>query len=155
MHSLKWKSNNNLKGQKIYGKKVKDDTVKYEETTTELKPKGQRAASLFLRYFGLNKMLFFGTLFILYFFEFSVRKNFMASFYGWGSTTSRLEPLRRGSLLFTTKFQEIPGTHFIDHWRMKSWVDFGGFEHGPPGLGIHLTHFVRGREDSQVHRLLT
>ena len=27
----------------------------------------------------------------------------MAPFYGWGSTTSRLEPLRGGSLLFTTK----------------------------------------------------
>ena len=30
--------------------------------------------------------------------------NFMAPFYGWGSTASRLEPLRGGSLLFTTKF---------------------------------------------------
>ena len=27
----------------------------------------------------------------------------MAPFYGWGSTASRLEPLRGGSLLFTTK----------------------------------------------------
>ena len=26
----------------------------------------------------------------------------MALFYGWGSTASRLEPLRGGSLLFTT-----------------------------------------------------
>ena len=32
----------------------------------------------------------------------------MAPFYGWGSTASRLEPLRGGSLLFTTKFPEIP-----------------------------------------------
>ena len=39
---------------------------------------------------------------------------FMAPFYGWGSTASRLEPLRGGSLLFTTKFPEVPGTHFID-----------------------------------------
>ena len=38
----------------------------------------------------------------------------MAPFYGWGSTASRLEPLRGGSLLFTTKFPEVPGTHFID-----------------------------------------
>ena len=38
------------------------------------------------------------------------KKNFMAPFYGWGSTTSRLEPLRGGSLLFTAKFPEIPGT---------------------------------------------
>ena len=32
----------------------------------------------------------------------------MAPFYGWGSTASRLEPLRGCSLLFTTKFPEIP-----------------------------------------------
>ena len=32
----------------------------------------------------------------------------MAPFYGWGSTASRLEPLRGGSLLFfTTKSPEI------------------------------------------------
>ena len=31
----------------------------------------------------------------------------MAPFYGWGSTASRLELLRGGSLLFTTKFPEI------------------------------------------------
>ena len=47
------------------------------------------------------------------------KKNFMAPFHGWGSTASRLEPLRGGSLLFTTKFPEIPGTHFIDFGRMK------------------------------------
>ena len=34
----------------------------------------------------------------------------MAPFYGWGSTASRLEPLQGGSLLFTTKFPETPGT---------------------------------------------
>ena len=45
--------------------------------------------------------------------------NFMAPFYGWGSTASRLEPLRGGSLSFTTKLPEIPGTHFIDLRRMK------------------------------------
>ena len=43
----------------------------------------------------------------------------MAPFYGWGSTASRLEPLRGSSLFFTTKFPEIPGTHFIDLGRMK------------------------------------
>ena len=35
----------------------------------------------------------------------------MAPFYGWGSTES--------SLLFTTKFPEIPGTYFIDLGRIK------------------------------------
>ena len=38
----------------------------------------------------------------------------MTPFYGWGSTALKLEPLRVGSLLFTTKFPEIPGTLFID-----------------------------------------
>ena len=53
------------------------------------------------------------------FFLFFLKKYFMAPFYGWGSTASRLEPLRGGSLLFTTKFPEVPGTHFIDLGRMK------------------------------------
>ena len=44
----------------------------------------------------------------------------MAPFYRWDSTASRLESLQGGSLLFTTKFPEIPGTHFIDLGRMKS-----------------------------------
>ena len=35
----------------------------------------------------------------------------MVPFYGWGSTASRLEPLGGGSLLFTTKFQVIPGIY--------------------------------------------
>ena len=43
----------------------------------------------------------------------------MAPFYGWVSTTSRLDPLRGGSLLFTTEFSEIPGTHFINFGRIK------------------------------------
>ena len=43
----------------------------------------------------------------------------MALFYGWDSVSSRVETLRRGSLLITTKFQELPGTHFIDLERMK------------------------------------
>ena len=50
---------------------------------------------------------------------FKKKKNFMAPFYGCGSTVSRLEPLRGGSLLFTTKFTEIPGAHFTDLGRMK------------------------------------
>ena len=54
-----------------------------------------------------------------------LKKNFMAPFYGWGSTGSRLEPLRGGSLLFTTKSPEIPGTHFIDLGRMRGWVHLG------------------------------
>ena len=50
----------------------------------------------------------------------SVKKtNFIAPFYGRGSTASRLQPLRGGSLLFTIQFPEIPGTHFINLGRMK------------------------------------
>ena len=49
----------------------------------------------------------------------------MAPFYGLGSTASRLEPLWGGSLLYDTKFQEIPDTPFINLGRMKGWVDLG------------------------------
>ena len=34
----------------------------------------------------------------------------MAPFYRWGSTASRLVPLRGGNLLFTTNFREIRRT---------------------------------------------
>ena len=51
--------------------------------------------------------------------KFFLKKNFMAPFYGWSSTASSLEPPRGGSLLFATKFPEIPGTHFIDLGRIK------------------------------------
>ena len=68
----------------------------------------------------------------------------MVPFYGWNSIASRLEPLWAGSLLFTTKFPEVPGTHFIDLGNMKGWVDLvapRGLEHGIPGLGIQrLNH---------------
>ena len=47
----------------------------------------------------------------------------MAPFYG--SAASRLKPLRGGSLLFTTKFPEIPVIHFIDLGRMKGGVKLG------------------------------
>ena len=53
------------------------------------------------------------------------KKLYGPSFYGWGSTTSRLVPLQVGSLLFTTNFPDIPGTHFIDLGKMKGWVDLG------------------------------
>ena len=49
----------------------------------------------------------------------------MAPFYGWGSTLSRLVQLQGGSLLFTTKFPEVPGTHFIDLRKMKGSVNLG------------------------------
>ena len=51
--------------------------------------------------------------------NFKKKTNFMAPFYGWGSTASRLQPLRGGSLLFTIQFPEIPGTHFINLGMMK------------------------------------
>ena len=48
-----------------------------------------------------------------------IKKTLQPFFYGWDSTTSKLEPLQGGSLLFTTNSPEIPGTHFIDLGRMK------------------------------------
>ena len=35
------------------------------------------------------------------------------------------EPFRGGSLLFTSRFQQIPGTHQIYLQRMTGWVDLG------------------------------
>ena len=43
----------------------------------------------------------------------------MAPFHIWDSNASRPVPLRGGSLLFTTKLSDVPGTHFIDLRRMK------------------------------------
>ena len=49
----------------------------------------------------------------------------MAIFYGWDSClkVKATKPLQGGSLLFTTKIPEIPGTHLINLGRMKNWVD--------------------------------
>ena len=67
-------------------------------------------------------------------------------FNGWGSTASRLQLLREGSLLFTTQFPEIPGTHFIDSegWKAESTSEPpSGFEHATPGLRIQrLNHWA-------------
>ena len=52
-----------------------------------------------------------------------LKKTLWTFFYGWSSTGSRLEPLRGGSLHFTTKFPEIPGYYFIDLRRIKGWVN--------------------------------
>ena len=43
----------------------------------------------------------------------------MAPFYRYCSTASRLEPLSGGSLLYNTKFPEIPGTDSINLGRMR------------------------------------
>ena len=44
---------------------------------------------------------------------------------GVQGSASRLEPLQGGSLLFTTNFPEIPGTHFVDLGMMAGWVNLG------------------------------
>ena len=70
----------------------------------------------------------------------------MAPFYGWGSTTLTLEPLPGESLLFTTNFPEIPGTHFIDLRRMKAESPLespSGFDQWTHGLGIQCRdHYI-------------
>ena len=47
------------------------------------------------------------------------KKKLYGPFLWMGFNCLRLQPLRGGSLLFTTKFPEIPGTHFIGLPRMK------------------------------------
>ena len=84
--------------------------------------------------------------------------NFMAPFYGRGSTASRLEPLQGGSLLFTTKFPEISGTHFTDLGRMKGWVDFGATQWfwtrdpwiGNPAPGMYCTNAFKLADTSII-----
>ena len=51
--------------------------------------------------------------------------NIVAPFHGSGSAASRVELLQGVSLIFTTKFPEIPGSHFIYFSRMKDQVDLG------------------------------
>ena len=87
-------------------------------------------ALLLLIYFVGNKIYW---LFLL------PEKNFMPYFYGWGSIAWTLEPLRGGSLLFTTKLLEIAVTHFTNLGRMKGWVNLGAFQWfwtRTPGLEI-------------------
>ena len=68
----------------------------------------------------------------------------MAPFYRWGSTASRLEPLRGGNLLFTTKFQKFLILILSTSEGRKAESTYEppiGFENGTPDLGIqHLNH---------------
>ena len=52
----------------------------------------------------------------------------MAPFYGWGSTASRLHSHCEESLLCTTQFPGVLGTHLIDLRRMKGLFDFGAIQ---------------------------
>ena len=65
----------------------------------------------------------------------------MAPFYGCSSTVSRLEPLRRGSLLFTMKLLVLI-LSTSEGWKAESTLEPpSGFEHGNPGLGIqYINH---------------
>ena len=83
--------------------------------------------------------------------------NFMAPFSGWGSTASRLEQFRGGSLLFTNQFPEIPGTRFIDLGRMKGWVDLGAtqwFWTGDSWIGNTATIWISARRTLIGHERL-
>ena len=56
-----------------------------------------------------------------------------------GVQLPQAQELWGGSLLFTTKFPEIPGTHLItsEGWKAESTLEPpSGFEQGTPGPGI-------------------
>ena len=62
-----------------------------------------------------------------------LQKNFKLYgpfFYGWGSTASRLQPHRGGSLLFTIQFPEFPGTRIIysSNTRLRT-LSFPGYSY--------------------------
>ena len=66
---------------------------------------------------------------------------FMTPFYRWGSTASRLKPLRGGSLLFTTKLSSYKFLVLVlstsEGCKTELTLDPpSGFEHRNPGLGI-------------------
>ena len=56
-------------------------------------------------------------------------------FYGWGSTAPRLESLRGGSLLFTTKFLALILSTSEGLKAESTSEPPSGFEHGTLGLG--------------------
>ena len=70
----------------------------------------------------------------------------MAPFYGWGSTASRLVPLRGGSVLFTIKFQIflVLILSTSEGWKAESTLEPpSGFKHENPGLDIQrLNHWA-------------
>ena len=76
----------------------------------------------------------------------SKKKNFMAPFYWWGSTASRLEPLRGGSLLFTTSPQKflVLTLSTSEGWKAESTLEPpSSSEHRTPWLGIQcLNHYA-------------
>ena len=55
--------------------------------------------------------------------DYEKQNEIIKKIYGWGSTASKLEPLWGDSLVYNTKSPEIPVTHFINHVRMKGWVN--------------------------------
>ena len=70
--------------------------------------------------------------------------KFMTPFYGWGSTTSRLQPLQGGSLLlpFISQKSLILMLSTLERWKAEWTLEqSSGFEHVAHGLGIqHLNH---------------
>lgn len=52
----------------------------------------------------------------------NLKRNFMASFYTWGSTVSWLFSHYKEKVYFSP---EVPGTHLIDLRTMKNCVQFG------------------------------
>ena len=54
----------------------------------------------------------------------------MALFYGWGSTASRLEPLRGSSLLFTANDRTYYLNPYLQYysWRFLTYESFSYYE---------------------------
>ena len=68
----------------------------------------------------------------------------MAPVYGWGSTASGLEPLRGGSLFFTSsqKFLVLI-LSTSEGWKAELTLEPpSGFEHGTPGLFKVTVNFL-------------
>ena len=82
-------------------------------------------------------------------------KDFMALFYGWDSTASRLEPLWGGSLLFPIKFPEIGGTYFLSNQEVRTTqIPKSGLKEESMGPYVAKMLFLQGDEGLWLYQCL-
>ena len=92
----------------------------------------------------------------MWYFQYTLYKKLYGPFLRTGfNCLKATEPLRGSSLLFTTKFWEIPGTHLINLGRMKSWIDLGATRwlwtwdywivNPAPALSFHCWYSMKAR----------
>ena len=76
----------------------------------------------------------------------NLKKNFMAPFYGWGSTASRLQShYEKAAYFLPLSFRKFLLTIWMtsERWKAESTLEPpSGFEHRTPWLGIQLLNHI-------------